>query len=35
MAAIARSHAAARRPFLASVIYLPLVCALLLLDRRP
>jgi protoheme IX farnesyltransferase len=35
MAAIARSHAAARRLFLASVIYLPLVCALLLLDRRP
>jgi protoheme IX farnesyltransferase len=34
-AAIARSHAAARRLFLASVIYLPLLSALLLLDRRP
>jgi protoheme IX farnesyltransferase len=34
MAAVARSHVAARRLFLASVIYLPLLYALLLLDRR-
>jgi protoheme IX farnesyltransferase len=34
-AAIVRSTPAARALFLASIIYLPLLSALLLLDRRP
>jgi heme O synthase-like polyprenyltransferase len=32
-AAVARTPAAARALFLASIVYLPVLCALLLLDR--